>query len=89
MTRYPSILLRENFSHNTALIPRAALLVLLNSYPAQYMAKYVNKAGYYGLKNIDGRITDPETRLSDDMDEFVTMLSSLMMDVVDPVRQSK
>ena len=48
------------------------------------MKKYVSTKGYYSLKNIDGRIQDAETRLSDDIDECVTMLSGLMMDVVDP-----
>lgn len=58
---------------------------LLESLTKKYMKKYVEKSGYYNLKSLDGRVQDPETRLSDDVDECVTMLSGLMMDVVDPV----
>ena len=57
---------------------------LLETLTGKFMKKYVSTKGYYSLKNIDGRIQDAETRLSDDIDECVTMLSGLMMDVVDP-----
>ena len=58
---------------------------LFESLSKKFMTKYIEKAGYYGLKTIDGRITDPESRLADDMKQFTEMLSSLMMDVFNPV----
>ena len=50
----------------------------------KFMALYMGKAGFYNLKNFDGRIMDPETRMSDDLNEFVEMLSGLLSEVIKP-----
>jgi ABC-type uncharacterized transport system fused permease/ATPase subunit len=47
--------------------------------------KYIAKAGYYSLKTIDGRIKDPETRITDDVDAAVTLLTSLLTEVIQPI----
>jgi hypothetical protein len=36
---------------------------LLESLTKKFMRKYIGKAGFYGLKNIDGRITGTINRL--------------------------
>ena len=49
------------------------------------MNKYVSKVGYYGLKTLDGRIKDPETRITDDVDTFATSVTQLQNDLFVPV----
>jgi ABC-type uncharacterized transport system fused permease/ATPase subunit len=50
----------------------------------KFMNKYMTKAGFYNLKNFDGRVMDPEARLTDDLSDFVEMLSSLVLEVIKP-----
>ena len=49
------------------------------------MNSYMTKAAFYRLKSVDGRIKDPEARISDDLNEFVEMLSSLVLEVIKPL----
>jgi ABC-type uncharacterized transport system fused permease/ATPase subunit len=55
---------------------------LLETLTSKFMKMYVSAKGFYSLKNIDGRVQDAETRLSDDIDECVTMLSGMFEDEV-------
>ena len=58
---------------------------LYQSVTKKMMNKYVSKVGYYGLKTLDGRITDPETRITDDVDTFATSVTQLQNDLFVPV----
>ena len=58
---------------------------LKESLTKKFMSSYMAKAGFYSLKSVDGRITDPEARISDDLNEFVEMLSSLVLEVIKPL----
>jgi len=51
----------------------------------KFMSSYMAKAAFYSLKSVDGRVNDPEARISDDLNEFVEMLSSLVLEVIKPL----
>eukprot|EP00944_MAST-04C_sp_MAST-4C-sp1_P010415 g10415.t1 len=58
---------------------------LKESLTKKFMNSYMTKAAFYRLKSVDGRIKDPEARISDDLNEFVEMLSSLVLEVIKPL----
>ena len=49
------------------------------------MNKYISKVGYYSLKTLDKRITDPEMRITDDIDKFAASITQLQQDLVTPL----